>query len=162
MATTRPVFVYGTLRAVPLLAWVMTGDSSRARDIAPRLKRAVVHGYKRCRVAGCDYPATTKDDGSSVDGCLVTPLTASERRKIDNFEGETYKVTPVMVNLVGQDGQPTGEVVEADMYVWDGDPDCLELEASWNLHSFIQYKLQDWLDLYESMELTGGDDEDGA
>ncbi|KAK4148554.1 hypothetical protein C8A00DRAFT_47611 [Chaetomidium leptoderma] len=156
----RPLFIYGTLRALPLLAWAITGDSSRADEMPALLQNGVVSDCKRCPVRGSDYPAAIKSSGSSVDGYLAASLTASQRRKLDDFEGETYKATPVTVNLLGEDGQPTGQIVEADMYVWDGDLERLDLEGCWSLSTFVKERLEDWLDLFGPIELVGGDMED--
>ncbi|KAL2021897.1 hypothetical protein VTK56DRAFT_6492 [Thermocarpiscus australiensis] len=156
----RPLFIYGTLCALPLLAWAMTGDATKVDEVRPLLRKAAVHGYKRCSLHGRDYPAAIRDTGSSVDGYLLTPKTTSQRRKLDDFEGETYKITPVTVTILDDDGQPTGDNIEADMYVWDRDSDAVSLEDSWDLDTFVRERLEDWLDLFEGIELVGDDAND--
>jgi hypothetical protein len=47
-------------------------------------------------------------------------------------------------------------MVEADMYVWAGERDQLSMEP-WVLAIFIKERLQDWLDLFEGIELIGED-----
>ncbi|KAK4455650.1 hypothetical protein QBC34DRAFT_390531 [Podospora aff. communis PSN243] len=144
----RPLFVYGTLRALPLLAWALAGEPSQVDTISSMIRNATVKGYKRCSVRHADYPAAIKDDEATVDGYLLILETASQRRKLDDFEGEAYKVTPVTVSLEG------GKTVDADMYVWDGDMDALSSEP-WDLQVFIRDRLEDWIDLFEGMELVG-------
>ncbi|KAK3935084.1 hypothetical protein QBC46DRAFT_298790 [Diplogelasinospora grovesii] len=156
----RPLFIYGTLCALPLLAWAMTGEITKIDEVRPLLRKAMVHGYKRCSLHGRDYPAAIQDTGSSVDGYLLAPQTTSQRRKLDDFEGETYKITQVMVTILDNDGQPTGDIVEADMYVWDQDLDTVSLEAPWDLDTFVRERLEDWLDLFEGIELVGDDIDD--
>ncbi|TFL00378.1 hypothetical protein BDV98DRAFT_650474 [Pterulicium gracile] len=84
----RPLFVYGTLRALPLLAWALTGDFHKTDP-------ATVSGYTRSRLHHCDYPAVVPSSPSSseslVDGYLLRLETVSQRRKLDDFEGESLE-----------------------------------------------------------------------
>lgn len=150
----RPLFVYGTLCAMPLLAWALTGDASNAKSISSLARPARVYGYKRFSLHNRDYPAAIKHDPqSSVDGYLITLETASQRRKLDDFEGETYEPTPVAVEILGPGDEPC-ETLEADMYVWNGEADLVSHEP-WNLETFIRERLEDWIDLFEGVELVG-------
>jgi gamma-glutamylcyclotransferase (GGCT)/AIG2-like uncharacterized protein YtfP len=144
----RPLFIYGTLRALPLLAWALTGEAPKVDTVSRLIRKATVKGYKRCSVHHADYPAAIKDDESTMDGCLLLLENASQRKKLDDFEGESYKVTPVTVSV------ESGEIAEADMHVWDGDREALSSEP-WHLEVFIRDRLDDWIDLLEGMELVG-------
>lgn len=148
--TPRPLFVYGTLRALPLLAWALTGDASNTSVVSRLARPAKVHGYARHALKNRDYPAVVKkaDEASTVDGYLLTLQTTSQRKKLDDFEGETYKVTPVLVEL------EDGSMVDGDMYVWDGDMDDVSTEP-WELETFVKERLEDWIDLFDGMELVG-------
>ncbi|KAF4495407.1 hypothetical protein FAGAP_8473 [Fusarium agapanthi] len=148
----RPLFVYGTLRARPLLAWALTGDAANTETISALVRPAKVYGCARYTVRSRDYPAVVKKDGHEVDGDLLVLETKSMRKKLDDFEGEIY--TPISVDVVLEDGG----VVEADMYIWAGDQDVLT-EEPWELDTFVKERLADWLDLFEGMEMIG-DDED--
>ncbi|KAF5611507.1 uncharacterized protein FSUBG_2341 [Fusarium subglutinans] len=148
----RPVFIYGTLRARPLLAWALTGDAANTELISALSRPAKVHGYARYTVRSRDYPAVVKKDGHEVDGDLLVLETKSMRKKLDDFEGETY--TPTSVDVVLDDGS----VVEADMYVWAGDQDALTDEP-WDLDIFVKDRLEDWVGLYEGMEMVGEDED---
>jgi gamma-glutamylcyclotransferase (GGCT)/AIG2-like uncharacterized protein YtfP len=162
----RPLFIYGTLCALPLLAWAMTGEATRTADVSDLLQPAQVKGYKRVAVSHGDYPAAVESDsGSSISGMLLKPATNSQRRKLDDFEGEAYKVTPVQVTVQqnqvadgwrSSNDTTSSEVVEADIYVWNGDAELLTSEP-WDLQTFINERLEDWLDLFEGMELIGED-----
>ncbi|KAH7238164.1 hypothetical protein BKA59DRAFT_495070 [Fusarium tricinctum] len=122
----RPLFVYGTLRALPLLAWALTGDATNTTAIAALARPAIVHGYARYAVLYRDYPAAVKkeDPGHEIDGFLLVLETKSQRKKLDDFEGEAYTPTPVLATL------EDGSTVDADMYD----------------------RLEDWIDLFEGME----------
>lgn len=149
--TLKPLFLCGTLQALPLLAWVLTGDKSNTDTVAPLLRPAKIFGYARYSIHRCDYPAIVKtghDPSSMVDGYLLTPETASQRKKLDDFEGETYRVTDVTAVL------EDGERVHADIYLWNGDMEALSSEP-WDFATFERERLEDWLDLYEGFEFVG-------
>ncbi|KAF5596551.1 hypothetical protein FPCIR_3957 [Fusarium pseudocircinatum] len=147
-----PLFIYGTLRARPLLAWALTDDATNTELIFSALARpGKVHGYARYTVHSRDYPAVIKKDGHEVDGDLLILETKSMRKKLDDFEGETY--SPTSVDVVLEDGS----VVEADMYVWAGDQEALTDEI-WGLDTFVKERLEDWLDLFKGMEMIGEDE----
>ncbi|KAK3389461.1 hypothetical protein B0H63DRAFT_99321 [Podospora didyma] len=156
----RPLFIYGALCAMPLLAWTMTGEATKIDQVRPLLRRAVVHGYKRCPLYGRDYPAAVPYANSSVDGYLLTPESTSQRRKLDDFEGEAYKIVQVAVTLDDGDGQSSGNIIEADMYVWDQNIETVDRGGRWDLDIFIEDRLEDRLDLFEGMELVGGGTDD--
>jgi gamma-glutamylcyclotransferase (GGCT)/AIG2-like uncharacterized protein YtfP len=146
----RPLFIYGTLRARPLLAWALSGVATST--ISAHAHPAIVRGYARHTVWSRDYPAVVKKDGHEVDGYLLILETKSQRKKLDDFEGEIY--TPTSVDVVLEDGG----TVEGDMYVWAGDEDALSDEP-WELDTFVRERLQDWIDLFEGMEMIGEDED---
>lgn len=148
----RPLFVYGTLRALPLLAWALTADAANTGAIAALARPATVHGYARYTVLYRDYPAAVKKEGHQVDGLLLVLETKSQRKKLDDFEGEAYTPTPILATL------EDGSTVDADMYVWGGDDEALSTEP-WMLEDFVKDRLEDWIDLFEGMELVGDDSE---
>ena len=149
--TPRPVFLYGTLRALPFFAWVLTGDPSKVDQVLPLTEPATLTGFACLSVEGKDYPALIRHDPSSaVDGLILRPQTQSQRRKLDDFEGETYSVTPVTV-IVKTSG--IEEQIDADVYVWNGEARLSRLP--WDLEVFKRDRLDDWLDLFSGMELVG-------
>lgn len=149
----RSLFLYGTLRALPLLAWAITGDSTKVDKVKPLVHPARIRGYARFSLHGKDYPAIVKHaDMSVVDGLLFRPQNQSQRKKLDDFEGETYLVTQVDVQTF--DG---AEVVDADIYLWNGDFDAISTE-DWDLEMFIRERLDDWLELFGCIELVGDDE----
>lgn len=155
----RPVFIYGTLCAKPLLAWVLTGNAAHVDKITTLLSPAKVENVARYSLHGCDYPAAIKEDGSSIHGYILQPKTLSQRRKLDDFAGEVYKVETVQAIQLGDDGEKVEGVVQADIYLWNGDKDMVSNEA-WDFEWFIRERLEDWIDLFEGMEMVGGDEDD--
>ncbi|KAH6889481.1 hypothetical protein B0T10DRAFT_488048 [Thelonectria olida] len=155
MATApRPVFIYGTLCAKPLLAWVLTGDATRIEEISALIRTAKVNGIARHALHGCDYPAAIKEHSSSIDGYLVQPQTVSQRKKLDDFEGEVYQVHTVQAMLFHS--ETVESFIEADIYLWNGNADQVS-NKSWDLEWFIKERLEDWIDLFEGMEMVGDD-----
>ncbi|OAQ65870.2 AIG2-like protein [Pochonia chlamydosporia 170] len=152
----KPLFVYGTLCAKQLLAWALTGEQSNAADIEFMIRPARVFGSARYGVYGCDYPAVVPHNSSDVNGYLITFQNNSQRRKLDDFEGEAYKAVATKAHILDNNDQPCGEEVDADIYIWNGADESLTGEP-WDLQYFIDERLEDWLDLFEGMELTGGD-----
>lgn len=69
----------------------------------------------------------------------------TQRRKLDDFEGETYKITSVIATFFYAKGK--SEMIEADMYIWDGEKEKLIMEP-WDLETFIKERLEDWLELF--------------
>ncbi|KAF5979618.1 hypothetical protein FBULB1_5640 [Fusarium bulbicola] len=147
----RPLFVYGTLRALPLLAWALTGDATKISTVEAFARPAKVSGYARYTVNYRDYPAVIKKDDHEVDGYVLLLETNSQRKKLDDFEGELYNPTAILATL------DDGTTMEADIYLWGGDFEALSTEP-WELDAFIKERLEDWLDLFEGMELVGGSD----
>ncbi|KAH8912920.1 hypothetical protein BR93DRAFT_872735 [Coniochaeta sp. PMI_546] len=156
----KPLFIYGTLRALPLLAWALTGEATQVDAIKGMLHKATVSGYRRCALHGCDYPAAIKDENSSIDGYVLLLETTSQRKKLDDFEGEVYKVIPVTASIAkdSEDDKQEEETIEVDMYVWDGDMTNVSPEP-WELELFIADRLDDWLCLFDGMELVGSSED---
>ncbi|KAL4722098.1 hypothetical protein ACLX1H_010868 [Fusarium chlamydosporum] len=131
---------------MPLLAWDLTGDACNTSTVTKLSRPARVHGYARFAVRHYDYPAIVKHESGEVDGNLIVLETQSQRRKLDDFEGESYQVTAVKATL------KDGSVVDADLYLWDDDPEKVSDEP-WDLREFVKERLEDWLDLFQGMEL---------
>jgi hypothetical protein len=138
---------------MPLLAWALTGDSRKTDVVAPLVKPAELKGYARFSLLGKDYPALIEhDETSTVDGLLLCPQDESQRKKLDDFEGEAYTTTPVQVTVIGEEGQ----MVDADIYLWNGERDAVSVDR-WDLDTFIRERLNDWIELFADMELLGDD-----
>ncbi|KAL1970793.1 hypothetical protein VTN77DRAFT_2627 [Rasamsonia byssochlamydoides] len=116
------LFFYGTLMAPQILHRVIHGHSNPEpwQKALLTVKPAILHGYRRHRVRGADYPgiipvtAKTSSDGStqgttpegssnmdhSVLGTLVTGLTDGDIYRLDCFEGSDYEKRKVKVRVL--------------------------------------------------------------
>ncbi|TQN66950.1 hypothetical protein CSHISOI_08492 [Colletotrichum shisoi] len=132
----KPIFIYGTRCAKPLLAWALTGDATKTEEMSALLRPAKVEDIARYALHGSDCPAA--------------------RKKLDDFEGEVYQTETVQARLLS-DGSGTAEsLVEADIYLWNGDKDLVS-DKSWDLEWFVRERLEDWISLFEGMEMVGDD-----
>lgn len=154
----RPVFIHGTLCATQLLAWVLTGDASRTDDIKHLICPARAENIARHSLHGRDYPAAVKEPGSFTTGYLLRPQTRSQRKKLDDFEGEAYQVTAIEVSLLDDTAEAVETGIGADIYIWNGE-EHLVSDQAWDLQWFIRERLEDWLDLFGGMEMIGDVDE---
>lgn len=98
------------------------------------------------------------DQRSTVSGYLLTLGTASQRLKLDDFEGGTYSPVAMDVTTFDQHGKAQQEVIDADVYVWNGERQALTSD-SWEIEAFVKDRLEDWLDLSEEEELVGKEKE---
>ncbi|KAN0124817.1 hypothetical protein V8E52_001369 [Russula decolorans] len=131
---------------MPLLAWALTGDSRKTDVVAPLVKPAELKGYARFSLLGKDYPALVEHDETSiVDGLLLCPQDKSQRKKLDDFEGEAYTMTPVQVTVAGDSEE--GQMVDADIYLWTGERDAVSVDR-WDLDTFTREHLNDWIELF--------------
>jgi gamma-glutamylcyclotransferase (GGCT)/AIG2-like uncharacterized protein YtfP len=142
---TLPVFLYGTLMSKRLLAWLLTGDQNET-EVVKHEYHASLSVYLRRTVAGQDYPSIIPAcDADQVRGLIFVPRSIADRRKLQNFEGETYKIDKVTVF------SRAGGEHEALAYVWNGDPAALGNE-DWSLDDFESGRLNDWLELFDGVE----------
>ncbi|TRX94331.1 hypothetical protein FHL15_004798 [Xylaria flabelliformis] len=144
----RPLFIYGNLRSLPLLAWLLTGDPSNISAVSKLRQPAIIRGYERGYIKDTDYPAAFKSNSKNwpLDGYLLLPETTSQRDKLDHFEPERFLMEPVTVTVgnVHLDGnrRHLEKEVEADVYIWGGGLDALTSSPRGNLAEI-------WLDLYK-------------
>ncbi|KAG2149095.1 AIG2-like family-domain-containing protein, partial [Suillus bovinus] len=143
------IFVYGTLMAAPLLAWAIKGDSSKAGDVLSQRKPGTITGFERRRVNRRDYPALIRSNGTrTVDGYVIFPASLSRWKKLDNYEGDSYARTPVVVDMAD------GSKLDAVTYVWKGEAKALA-EEDWVFEYFEKERLDAWLKRFGGMVLAG-------
>ena len=117
MSDQSALFLYGTLRHLPLLQAVAGGDVAAE---AAWLVDHVAH-----RVVGADYPMIVPKQGWVAEGLLIRP-TADQKARLDFYEGgHGYGVRQLQVNT--EDGSCGAEVY------WHGD-EMLEPAEPWDLH----------------------------
>ncbi|KAL4742104.1 hypothetical protein BDV11DRAFT_181569 [Aspergillus similis] len=119
------LFFYGTLMAPQILHRVIHGSPTPQqwqKDLL-QFRPAVLHGYRRHRVRGADYPGIIREsestqnaptDGSgsatekaalpsgpaSVLGSVVSGLTDGDVHRLDIFEGTEYRREKVSVRIL--------------------------------------------------------------
>ena len=88
-----PLFVYGTLRD-PEIRNGVVGRSLPARDLRPARAR----GWRTVYFPGEVYPALVPaGSASTAAGLIVFGLTVLERKRLDAFEGDQYRVGTLRV-----------------------------------------------------------------
>ncbi|KAH0545270.1 hypothetical protein FGG08_000569 [Glutinoglossum americanum] len=113
------------------------------------IKPAILHGFCRHQVQGCDYPAIIPQTNSTVRGTFVTGLTEGDIHRLDIFEGSDYTRKKVKVRVlakVGDDsgkGSVEGDEVETETYVWTSGEDELE-PGEWDFGEFVREKMAWW------------------
>ena len=48
-----------------------------------------------------------------------------------------------------------GRMVAADVYLWQGDMEMLQPYKDWSFYYFRENRLEDWLDLFDGIEMVG-------
>ena len=87
----RNLFIYGTLRHLPLLELVL-GRGAEALDLAP----AILPGYRVSAAAEGPFPTIAKEDSADARGLLVRGLTGEDFARLDFYEGAfDYDLVPV-------------------------------------------------------------------
>ena len=123
----RNLFIYGTLRHLPLLKLVL-GRPTEAIDLSP----AVLPGYRVFAAAEGPFPTIAKDDGSETVGLLLRDLSADDFTRLDFYEGAfDYDLVPVTL----ADGQA------AEVYL--PQPGRWTAEGPWSLEQWEA----DWAEL---------------
>ncbi|KIY71508.1 hypothetical protein CYLTODRAFT_418744 [Cylindrobasidium torrendii FP15055 ss-10] len=171
---SRSAFFYGTLMHPKILTEVIQNKGSHLA-VTP----AVLLDHTRHAVKYADYPGVipvektkaqferlhnlTRDEGS-VRGTLVTGLTASDMKFLDEFEGDEYNKQVVEVHPLG-DPEPIDLAIDdkslipahppplpqpdelrsgvpAEVYIY---ADATNLEAQlWSLEDFVRDKAKKW------------------
>ncbi|KAE8380796.1 AIG2-like protein [Aspergillus bertholletiae] len=132
------LFFYGTLMAPQILHRVIHGspDPEPWQKALLTIRPAILHGYRRYRVRGADYPGivaaerkTTPSDTDSnangtaaVLGTVVSGLTDGDIHRLDIFEGAEYEKGKVKVRILREslsdkDGEPDG--TDTDRHLMD-------------------------------------------
>lgn len=150
-AEPQGIFVYGTLMAEEFLSWVLTGSSENYKSILALRQRAILRRHRRVAVNHADYPALIQgSEFDKVEGFLVIPANKSQWKKLDDFEGESYRRQCVQVEL-----SHSTVTVPAFVYVWQDALDNILPYQDWSYEFFREHRLEDWLDLFDGMEMVG-------
>lgn len=95
------IFLFGTLRYVPLLNLVL------GREIAaPEMRTAELPGHSVRRARGAEFPLLQAMPDEAAEGLLIGPLSAVEIDRLSYYEGVFgYALNPCRVNLPGGDSE---------------------------------------------------------
>ncbi|KAK4166049.1 hypothetical protein QBC43DRAFT_25979 [Cladorrhinum sp. PSN259] len=130
------------LCALLVLALVLMGDASKESEVSLLVQQGTVCGYRRFWVHSSDFPTAKKrnDRMGFLDGYIISPLTQTQRRKLDNYE-EARDIEETIIWFNEVEGYMTR--VLADIWVWEkeedffsGDPCDLEKFKSVGLSLF--------------------------
>jgi gamma-glutamylcyclotransferase (GGCT)/AIG2-like uncharacterized protein YtfP len=125
------IFVYGTLQ-LPGIVKKLTGKSFTS-------KPAVLPGYKRCCVKGCDYPAVIQENDAETTGLVMKNVDDRSLDIISFYEGDEYEKRNVTVFM---DGEPKDVLT----FVWVKGTDLLE-NKEWDLHAFRKKSLEHYINV---------------
>ncbi|MBO9472224.1 NUDIX domain-containing protein [Shimia sp. R10_1] len=113
----KNLFVYGTLRHVPLLEAVL-GKPSDALQIAP----AILRDHAVYAVQGQDFPIIKSKAGSAAEGLWLGGLTEADVARLEYYEGGfDYDLAPVHVTLEGAAVLKPAEVFKSEDSAWAPD-----------------------------------------
>ncbi|QPC73069.1 hypothetical protein HYE68_003821 [Fusarium pseudograminearum] len=136
---TYPFFAYGTLRALPLLSYILTGDSNNTHIVTRIIVLSRVHGYSRWGIRNNNSAAAVKDPHGSMDGLLLY-LSKAQRERLESLRGPLFETTHVMVIL------NTGVNLGADMWEFIGAGEMLSNEP-WSFDDFCHDVLPHWIQM---------------
>ena len=125
------IFVYGSLQ-LPEIVKKLTGKSFKTA-------RAVLPGYKLCRVENCDYPAIIKKENTETKGLIIEDVDDESLNIISFYEGDEYKIQKVTVWI-------NEKPVSAIAFVWAKKIDLLN-DREWDLQRFKQESLTNYLNV---------------
>lgn len=119
---SRNCFTYGSLMTEHIMFGVC--------GIQLSAKPARLAGFSRHPVKDEDYPGIVPSEEHEVHGVLYLDVPADALARLDAFEGELYRRTPVTVEC--QDGQH----LPADTYVFRPEHAHLLLPGDWDEAAF--------------------------
>lgn len=88
------LFLYGTLLDAATLAR-HSGDP----NLPARRVPATLHGWRRVALPHAGWPTLRRDRAGVVTGAVVN-VTAAAARRLAAYEGDTYRLLPVVVATV--------------------------------------------------------------
>lgn len=125
----QQLFVYGTL----LFPEIFEKLSEKKFETIP----AIIRGFIRKRIFGCDYPAIVESLNSEVKGLLVRNVDEKTMQLLTFYEGDEYEKRETEVWI-------ENEKINAFVFVWKNNLDDLE-EIDWDENEFRQKHLNTYL-----------------
>ena len=119
-AGRQPLFLFGTLMDLDVLAWLLERPIDLA-DLCPALLR----GFRRTGVVGASYPMLVSDATGVVEGRLMRRATARDIARINHYESEEYRAELRPVT--------TGAGVDTAAWLYLGLDHLASTAAPWSL-----------------------------
>ena len=129
------IFTYGSL-TVPEVMHAVTGHHFLHGE-------ATLKGYARYAIEGVSYPGIIPEKGAETRGVVYLNIDRKSLLRLDGFEGEWYRRTPVEVLTAGRGLTP------AETYVIAPAHRHRLSKQTWNLQKFLEQDLGRFLDRYE-------------
>lgn len=123
-----PLFVYGTLRHLPLLEQVL-GHAVAAATV----QAANLPGHRAHWAEGQSFPLLVRSEGAMAEGLLLQGLTPQDMARLDYYEGGFgYHLAPVGVETA--QGVVAAQVWFPDAGLWHAGPawDLAAWQAHWS------------------------------
>lgn len=124
------IFVYGSL-LFPELVTALTGNSF---IYSP----AILYGFKRFRVKGCDFPAIIEETRSKTEGLLIENVDEKSMEILSFFEGDEYREEKVTIFISDKE-------ITAITFIWGADKSLL-VNRDWDANEFKNKSLDYYLD----------------
>ncbi|HKI88295.1 MAG TPA: gamma-glutamylcyclotransferase family protein [Draconibacterium sp.] len=124
------IFVYGSL-LFPELLTALTGNSF---IYSP----AILYGFKRFRVKGCDFPAIIEETRSKTEGLLIENVDEKSMEILSFFEGDEYREEKVTIFISDKE-------ITAITFIWGADKSLL-VNRDWDANEFKNKSLDYYLD----------------
>jgi len=117
------IFTYGTLMSPDIMM--------RVAGCRPDSCIAHLHGFRRSRVKGEEYPGIRENAEAMVQGILYLDVPEAAAQRLDVFEGEMYERRSVQVQTDG------GVEKRAMAYVFRPGYHDLLTEIPWDFEEFL-------------------------
>lgn len=108
----------------------------RVAACLPAHAPAALINYRRCRVAGEEYPGMVPAPGGLVPGLVYFDVPAEAWTRLDAFEGEMYQRCTVLLTSADVCGDEIS--LEAETYVVRPEFVHRLLPVEWSLAEFLQ------------------------
>ncbi|MBC8430690.1 MAG: gamma-glutamylcyclotransferase [Desulfobacterales bacterium] len=131
-------FAYGTLM-IPDVMYAVTTREFRFID-------AILRSYSRFTVKGESYPGIIPVTDAVTEGVIYFNVDELSLERLDEFEGDLYQRTPILVETVGE------EILNAETYVVK--PECRDYLSSkgWDVNKFTKTYLETFLESYQDFQ----------
>ncbi len=146
---TKTLFAYGTLLH-PDVRSVVLGD-----DTKPSVTTATLRNHACLKLPDESYPVLAYQPGSVATGCLIGSLSEHAWARIDFFESDEYRLTPIQVDTPTGPMQTwcygAGKVMPGAKEPWD-----LEVWQTHHLSAFLKM-ISHYMALFGKMDIDAAE-----